>query len=155
MLDGAETPSSDYRGPYQDSVGGGLFDLCCATFGAIRISYTLNLPDPGPNPPSELVLTVPFRAFGELTGFDGQGNRFYMLATGVGNATVTLDHAVQNTYFLESAQYDFFAVPEPATMTLAGLGVLAVIGLRRRAASAGARTWRTSPEKHPADRKSA
>ncbi len=101
----------------------------------ISINYTLNIPDPGPSPPQEMVLTAPLRVYAEF--YDpypvADGNEFYLRASGVGKATVTLDNVYENHYVLQSAQYDFFAVPEPATMTLAGLGLLAVILLRRRA----------------------
>ena len=98
----------------------------------IMISYTLNLPDPGPSPPYEMVLTVPLSVNAAFGGYDDQGNSFYLQATGVGKATLTLNHAFDDYYFLRGAQYEFFAVPEPATMTLAGLGLLAVILVRRR-----------------------
>lgn len=48
-----------------------------------------------------------------------------------------------------------FLVPEPATMTLAGLGLLAVFLLRRPAPSDDGRTSSTSPEKHHPDHRSA
>ena len=132
MFDGAATPTSESGGPILDSAGGFLNGFCCTTYAGISIQYTLVIPDPGPSPSSDMVLNVPFTALAEVAGSDNQGNSFDLLATGAGIATVTLHHAFENAYFLQSAQYDFFAVPEPATMTLAGLGLLAVILLRRR-----------------------
>ena len=102
-----------------------------------------------------MVVTVPFRALAELDGSDGQGNSYHFLATGAGSATASFRHVYRNAYLLQGIQYDFIALPEPATMTLAGLGLLAVVLLRRRAVSAAGRTSSTGREKHPADHTSA
>ena len=153
MFDGAAYPLLEEH--FQDSAGGLLYGFCCTTYAEIGIFYDLNLPDPGPSPSSDMVVTVPFSARAEVAGSDGLGNSYLFIATGAGSATASLRHVYQNAYFLQGIQYDFIALPEPATMTLAGLGLLAVVLLRRRGSSAAGRTSSTGPERHPADHKSA
>jgi len=150
MLDGAAGPILDEFSPdfgsgtftkdgtlYGCGVPSGLFRSFPCGF-EIGVGYTLNLPDFGSSPPSELVLTTPLTVHAEL-GYEGLGcpaEFCELIANGVGTATLTLDRVVipgvGPLYSLQSAQYDFFAVPEPATMTLAGLGLLAIILSRFR-----------------------
>lgn len=152
MHDGAAGPVPDGFSPYS---GGGFFSDNGTFFGCavssgfhgpnntcgfdINIFYTLNIPDPGASPPNQIFLTTPVTVLADVGGYDASGNAFSLTATGAGIATITLQCTsctlgnLPPLYFVQTAQYDFTPVPEPATVTLAGLGLLAVIALRRRA----------------------
>ncbi|MBZ5677292.1 MAG: PEP-CTERM sorting domain-containing protein [Acidobacteriia bacterium] len=172
VLDGASGPLPD---TYSLGAGGGSFvkdgityacDVSSGFHGPdntcgfeISIAYMLTLPDPGPSPPSQIFLTAPLTVHASFGGIDANGNTFYLDARGIGTATVTLQHYglvdMPPYYFVQTAQYDFYAIPEPATLTLAGLGLLAVVWLCRRGSSAAGRTSSTDRGKHPADHTSA
>jgi hypothetical protein len=118
----------------------------------IEIHGSITLPNYGLSPPIDIVLTFPFTANASVS-YDPKfefcvNGCFFVNATGAGIATVTLGYGGHDgAYVFQSAQYEFFAVPEPATLTLAGVGLLAVNALRRRAASVAGRTWNTSRER--------
>jgi hypothetical protein len=95
----------------------------------------MSLPDFGYVMGFSIDFTAPFTAevrFGRGSASEC-GGPYSLDAFGMGIATG--DH-----YALQSAQYVF--TPEPATMTMAGVGLLAFILLRRRTASACAHIWR-------------
>lgn len=142
----------------EQGIGGGSFDLngthyACATSLPLYFStcgsefdiwYTLSdLPDFGYVMGFSIDFTTPFTAevgFGCGSASECGGD-YRLVASGSGIATVTLGYRPDlrgDYYVFESATYVF--TPEPATMILAGLGLLAVILLRRRTASACAHT---------------
>ena len=134
--------------------GGGYFFLngtqyaCSSTipidFSSCGSGFNLQtvfaLPDYGSNLPAQVVLTEPFTGTGDFGNAPPGGQDFYLTATGVGIATITLQRDGPSSYAVRSAVYQFIAVPEPGTMLLAGIGLLAVILLRRRTANACPRT---------------
>jgi len=142
----------------EQGIGGGSFDLngthyaCVTSYPLYRSTcgsgfdmwFTLSdLPDFGYVRGFSIDFTTPFTAeVGFGCGSTSEcGGDYRLVAFGSGIATVTLDYrpALSGDYYVfGSATYVF--TPEPATMTLAGLGLLAVILLRRRAASACAHT---------------
>ena len=110
----------------------------------IGVNYMLTLPDYGSSPPDVIALTVPL-TFDDFVSYNPRFclddppppscedyGPFSFSGGGSGVATVTLMYTGA-AYRFESAVYTFGSVPEPATMTLAGLGLLAVILLRCRA----------------------
>jgi len=103
----------------------------CGSGFDIRTTFTL--PNYGANLPFQVVLTAPFSGDGGFGDAPPGGQDFYMTATGVGIATITLQRDGPTSYTVRSAVYQFVDVPEPATLTLAGLGLLAVVLLRRNA----------------------
>jgi hypothetical protein len=137
-----------------DCCGGGSFDLngnhyaCSTSFppffsdcgSGFAIRYTLSdLPDFGFVRPFVIDFTAPFTAeVGFGCAIRQCGSDYSLHVSGSGIATVTLLYAPDSIngdiYLFRGAKYVF--TPEPGTMTLAGLGLLAVILLRRRTATA-------------------
>lgn len=99
-----------------------------ACYGGIHFSGVLTLPDLGASLPSTITVTAPFAASGSFSGMWHSSPPIDFQGTGI--ATITLIETAPATYGFSSVRYAFVDTPEPATVGLVGLTLLA-LGLRR------------------------
>ena len=109
--------------------GGNTFNYVAlpglGTTAGLGFDYVLTIPQVGTPGPATITLTAPFTASGGIIARDFNGGEPLMME-GQGTATIVLSLAFPTAYKLQSAHYEFTAVPEPGTAVLILIGFAGV-----------------------------
>jgi hypothetical protein len=119
------------------TVGGTTYSYLCnqgTTCGAV-INFTgfLTLPDLGPTPPSNYVVTAPFTSTGGISGVMISPGVFApsLSFVGGGTATITLREMAPSVYGFAAVSYNFVPTPEPSAIVFVGLGLAGLFLIRK------------------------
>jgi len=85
----------------------------------------LTIPQVDTPGPATITVTTPFTASGGIVARDFNGGEALVME-GQGTATIVLSLAFPTAYRLQSAHYEFTAVPEPGTAALILMGFFGV-----------------------------
>jgi len=109
--------------------GGNIFNyVALPSFGAnagLGFDYVLTIPQVDTPGPATITVTTPFTASGGIVARDFNGGEALVME-GQGTATIVLSLAFPTAYRLQSAHYEFTAVPEPGTAALILMGFFGV-----------------------------
>ena len=115
--------------------GGNTFNyVAMPSFGAdagVGFNYVLTIPQVDTPAPPTIILTAPFTASAGMIAQNFNGGE-PLIMEGQGTATIVLSLAFPTAYRLQSAHYEFTAIPEPGTATLILMGFAGVCSWRSR-----------------------